>query len=431
VPLLAALAVAGCDPALRTPAAGWHLSWRAETVFAGTTTTTTSCRFLARLSGFGSRLRAEFTSAPGSRGYSITSASIASAASPTRLDIVPGSSRPLAFSGHPSTVVGGGRSVLSDPLPATVHPGRTIAVTVTATAGDAVTKGGRQEPGACAGGQPAAVATAPAGAFPVPAGVRWLRSLLVDGPLQRSIAALGDSITEGATGSAPFGYDRWTDRLAAGGVLVGNAGVSGGAVGRVGVFGTMPGTARATALLGEPNVTDLMVLLGTNDLSLGSSGAEVLTGLDNVLSQARARGVSVWMGTILPRSNVGWTSGQEAQRRLVNTTLRGSWLTSRGGRLIDTDVVMRDPASSTRLRPAYDCGDHLHPNAAGESVLGAAVLRALGPIPLPAPVPAVTPTPTPTTPTPMLRAPDSPHDAFDPAYAELAPQGTDTPGRTR
>ena len=33
--------------------------------------------------------------------------------------------------------------------------------------------------------------------------------------------------------------------------------------------------------------------------------------------------------------------------------------------VIDFDTVMRDPSHPTRLLPAYDSGDHLHPNDAG------------------------------------------------------------------
>jgi lysophospholipase L1-like esterase len=33
--------------------------------------------------------------------------------------------------------------------------------------------------------------------------------------------------------------------------------------------------------------------------------------------------------------------------------------------VIDFDRVVRDPAQPTRLLPAYDSGDHLHPNDAG------------------------------------------------------------------
>jgi lysophospholipase L1-like esterase len=33
--------------------------------------------------------------------------------------------------------------------------------------------------------------------------------------------------------------------------------------------------------------------------------------------------------------------------------------------VIDFDKVLRDPSQPTRLLPAYDSGDHAHPNDAG------------------------------------------------------------------
>ena len=33
--------------------------------------------------------------------------------------------------------------------------------------------------------------------------------------------------------------------------------------------------------------------------------------------------------------------------------------------MIDFDAAVRDPSNPSRLRPAYDSGDHLHPNARG------------------------------------------------------------------
>jgi lysophospholipase L1-like esterase len=376
------LLAASCNAAPRVPVAGWHLAWRAESVFPASTTTTTSCRFDAQLTGYGSRVRAEFTSRDGSAGYSILGASLATPLTNSSVALLPGSSRPLTFGARGSVAVPAGHAVLSDPLPLSVEPGTLVAVTVTMTAGDASAKAYRAEAAACTPGQPASVATAPASAFPQASAVRWLRSLLVEGPSQRSIVALGDSITESASPET-MSYDRWSDRIADTGAAVANAGVGGGAVSRLGMFGSALGTERARAVLAEPNVTDLVVLLGTNDLAMGSGAGPVLDGLSDILAQARARGVRVWMGTITPRHDSTWTAAQEKQRELVNANLRSSWLTSRGGTLIDTDHALRDATSPTRLWPAFDSGDHLHPNVAGERTLGSTVLAALGPIALP------------------------------------------------
>lgn len=38
--------------------------------------------------------------------------------------------------------------------------------------------------------------------------------------------------------------------------------------------------------------------------------------------------------------------------------------------MIDFDADLRDPASRARLKPEYDSGDHLHPNAVGYRRMG-------------------------------------------------------------
>jgi lysophospholipase L1-like esterase len=39
------------------------------------------------------------------------------------------------------------------------------------------------------------------------------------------------------------------------------------------------------------------------------------------------------------------------------------------GRVVDFDAALRDPAAPARLNPAYDSGDHLHPNEAGHRLM--------------------------------------------------------------
>ena len=40
---------------------------------------------------------------------------------------------------------------------------------------------------------------------------------------------------------------------------------------------------------------------------------------------------------------------------------------------IDFDKATRNPAHPEKLLPAYDSGDHLHPNDAGYKVMGEAI----------------------------------------------------------
>jgi len=41
--------------------------------------------------------------------------------------------------------------------------------------------------------------------------------------------------------------------------------------------------------------------------------------------------------------------------------------------VVDFDKVIRDPAAPEKMLPAYDSGDHLHPNSAGYKVMAQVV----------------------------------------------------------
>jgi lysophospholipase L1-like esterase len=57
-------------------------------------------------------------------------------------------------------------------------------------------------------------------------------------------------------------------------------------------------------------------------------------------------------------------------RRAVNR-----WIRSAGvfDGVFDFDATMRDPYDPSRLRPAYDSGDNLHPGATGSGAMADAV----------------------------------------------------------
>jgi lysophospholipase L1-like esterase len=80
---------------------------------------------------------------------------------------------------------------------------------------------------------------------------------------------------------------------------------------------------------------------------------------------------------MLPDFGNGYYSDSaEAIRQAANHWIR----TSRAfDGVIDFDQVMRDPANPVALKPDFDAGDHLHPNAAGMQAMANAVnLRLLG-----------------------------------------------------
>ena len=116
------------------------------------------------------------------------------------------------------------------------------------------------------------------------------------------------------------------------------------------------------------------MLEGINDIgfSLGEvSAAQIITGYRRLIAQAHARGLRIFGATLLPFQGAGsYTAAGEATREAVNRWIRTSGAFDG---VVDFATVMRDPADPLRLNPAYDCGDHLHPNDAGYQAMADAI----------------------------------------------------------
>ncbi|MFI2411762.1 GDSL-type esterase/lipase family protein [Streptomyces sp. NPDC018947] len=102
----------------------------------------------------------------------------------------------------------------------------------------------------------------------------------------------------------------------------------------------------------------------------------ITRGFQEFVSRAHARGVRVIATTIPPYGGfLRYEPAGERCRQAVNAYIRRSGLFDG---VLDFDAVLRDPADPTRMRPAYDSGDHLHPNDRGhQAIAEAADLRRL------------------------------------------------------
>jgi lysophospholipase L1-like esterase len=103
--------------------------------------------------------------------------------------------------------------------------------------------------------------------------------------------------------------------------------------------------------------------------------AAIIDAYRELIRRAHAAGLRIIAGTLTATGGSGYgTPAKQAERQIVN-----SWLHQMDGRpggfdaVIDFDAVLRDPAQPDRLRPAFDSGDHLHPNDAGYSAMAGAV----------------------------------------------------------
>ncbi len=68
--------------------------------------------------------------------------------------------------------------------------------------------------------------------------------------------------------------------------------------------------------------------------------------------------------------SIYYTAATEQERLAVNAWTRHSHAFDG---VIDFDKALRDPADPHRLLPAYDSGDHPHPDDAGYRVMGEAI----------------------------------------------------------
>jgi lysophospholipase L1-like esterase len=212
----------------------------------------------------------------------------------------------------------------------------------------------------------------------------------VSGP-PGTVAVLGDSITDGPASTRGANH-RWTDYLAARlasspapDYAVANSGASGnrllldGLYPNYTIYATSGPSAQARLpedVLDRAGVRTVILFEGVNDIQqapIETDPRKIIAGLAQLATRAHAAGLRVVGATITPFEGwKTWTPAMEPVRAAVN-----AWILAGGdGKLdaiADFDAALRDPADPQHLNPAFDSGDHLHPNDAGNSALAKAV----------------------------------------------------------
>ncbi|GAB2636512.1 SGNH/GDSL hydrolase family protein [Kribbella swartbergensis] len=189
-----------------------------------------------------------------------------------------------------------------------------------------------------------------------------------------SVVLFGDSITDGVVSPVDRNLrypDQLADRLLAEppsrelGVL--NAGISGNRLlNNAGTAGDSTLARFDRDVLGQAGVRTVVLLEGINDIG-GSRGAVEPAALIAVhrqfIQRAHQAGLKVIGATLTPFEGAGYyTPEGEADRQALNHWIRTS---GEYDAVVDFDKAVRDPANPSRMLPAYDVGDHLHPNAEG------------------------------------------------------------------
>ncbi|HEX6360935.1 SGNH/GDSL hydrolase family protein [Actinophytocola sp.] len=367
------------------PPGGWVGTWAASPG-AGVANTPNgfpnhSIRNVVHTSIGGTHARVRLSNTFGTTPLTFGHVTVAVAASGTSPAARPGTMRTLTFGGQRSVVVPAAAEVLSDPVRLTVpRDGDLLVTTFTPTpSGPATfhaftgqtsffTPNGDfadQESGA---------------AFTEQTSVwHYVTGVDVRSGAPGSVMVLGDSITDGV-GMTNNSNNRWPDLLSdrlRGRLGVLNAGISGNRL-----LLDVPGSgfgrnalARfADDVLSQGDVRTLIILEGINDIQQTphqTDPAMLISAYRQLLSQAKARGIRVIGATMLPFKGWRvWDETLEATRVSVNEWIRTS---GEFDAVIDFDRVTRDPADPQRMLPAYDVGDHLHPNDAGYRAMANAV----------------------------------------------------------
>jgi lysophospholipase L1-like esterase len=135
-------------------------------------------------------------------------------------------------------------------------------------------------------------------------------------------------------------------------------------------------------VLSVPGATHVVFLEGINDIGAPSdpelaheqvSAAQLIGAHRQLLARARAAGLKVIVGTLLPYEGAAYANAAgEQKRQTVNRWIRDN--ARLYDAVIDFDIAMREPGKPGMMRLAWQVGDHLHPNDAGYSAMANAAL---------------------------------------------------------
>lgn len=379
------------DPAQAAPGEGWVGSWAAAQApagggLAGKGFANQTVRMTVRTSVGGDETRIRLSNAFGTQALTVGRATLALPVANDTPQIQPATLRELTFDGRQQVTVPKGGQVLSDPvaMPVSALQELTVSVFLPVATGPVTFQFNARETAYIGAGDQAAKAeytVADSRGY-------WFFLSGVDVRTRRAagaVSVIGDSLTA-SNGSTLGLHRRWTDYLAARfaaddgeadpGIL--NQGLAGNALTHDGSEIGFPelGVNGLARFLrdgpGQTGVHTVLIELGVNDIQIYDDSPErIIFGLRQLAAQARELGLRVLVCTIGPFQGFSsWTPGKENTRQAVNAYIRDSSLFDE---VVDFDAVLRDPDATGKLRAAFDSGDHIHPNDAGNEALAKAV----------------------------------------------------------
>lgn len=370
-------------------------------------------RLIVHTSAGGHKVRIKLSNAYGDEDLLIGAAHVARRTSGANIE--GDSDRPLEFQGHASVKISAGALAVSDPVELDVPARSDLAISLflpEATQAKTIHAMAKQTSYVSleAGDATAAVN------FAVGKEIHswpFLTGVDVDAPPGSfSVVAFGSSLTDG-DGTTADTNRRWPDVLAerlqkeGGGTrtrqvgvlnegIIGNRLLHDSPKGEDNPFGGALGEAGLARferdVLDQAGVKYVILGLGINDILFPAfaftpagetvTADDIIAGYRQLIARAHRKGVRI-IGTTNPGFEKSafeglvesfYTPDREATRQKVN-----EWILKSGefDGLVDLDATLRDPTRPTQLLPAYDSGDHLHPNDAGCAAEAKAIPLAL------------------------------------------------------
>jgi lysophospholipase L1-like esterase len=295
---------------------------------------------------------------------------------------------PLTFGGWPSVIIPPGALMISDPVAIKVAPlsDLTVSLFLPAQTVSQLTRHGfaDQTGYMVEGNSISAEKLEGAKKF-----YSWDFLKGVDvaaGPASGAIVAFGDSITDGAHSSRDAN-NRWPDVLArrlqadraSSGLAVLNEGIGGN---RILHDNTGPNAlARFDRdVIAQAGVRYVIILESINDIGRTFmpkapgdqvTSQQLIAALQQMIDRAHMHGIKVIGATLTPYHGAGYQGGDGEQMVAdVNNFILHS---GKFDGAVDFNKVTTDPHQPLTFLPAYDSGDHLHPDDAGYKAMGDAI----------------------------------------------------------
>ena len=341
-------------------------------------------RQIVHTSVAGSAARIHISNVFGTAPLTVQDVHIALSANNSGSSIVTGSDQTVTFQGSSVVTVAAGGEAVSDSINFAVPALGDVAVSMyfpgTTPFSDTTTHVFTEETNFYASGDVSGAISLPGAA--ATGQYYFLTGLDVQGPaLTGSVVTLGASITDGFN-SSNLQNHRWPNylaqRLQAAGMSIGvlNEGIAGNQMlGDNGIYGVTPAhrfnrdvASQAGAhwvIMSDDPINDI----GNNPQTPAS---QLIAALQQLMSQAHQAQLGYLCSTLTPFKGASyWTANGETTREQVNAFIRTPSNGCDG--VVDQDVAVHDPDNPQAYLPAYDSGDHLHPNDAGYQAIANAV----------------------------------------------------------